>query len=558
MEDLTNKNQDLTPAKIDNDSNVKVSNHVSDIILTITGQQKIIKRNSIHQKFINANVEMLATGNLPYYGEFNLYLNFHEANIGTCGVNVTSTGMHYYWDRDFVDSLEQTEANFMIIHEDCHLLFDHIKRTIGYEQKMSNVAQDMIINQIIHDDIMSSTSLKGFMTIPRDHNNFIKMPDKTFLLDKKGNNILNPNFNHYTALFVPKQYKGALIFEELYEWLMEEYQKFKNRQNKNSGNSQPQNQPNENNRGNKQQDKNVSDNGQESSEDQGQGNQNQSPNGGGQGNKQTDQKCERNKKGDKQTGCGENGNEPDYGKYGHNDTEMCHLDKIFENIEKNKGETLDRHLGDDVPEELRKEIVRDIMENLKNRGFETGEMITILNKLRKTRINYLKKIKRVITNEIFGSIKEKTITRPNRRNIQGLKGKKKYQNRVNAILDTSGSMSGEFEKVLSYIFQNDVTINLIQCDTQIQDVKLITNKKDLEKTKIKGLGGTIIQPAIDFIADKKNKFNNFNTIILTDGCTDSLNFKGIKGKTLILSTGSYCPIEYDNGRVRQIIIEKNQ
>jgi predicted metal-dependent peptidase len=46
--------------------------------------------------------------------------------------------------------------------------------------------------------------------------------------------------------------------------------------------------------------------------------------------------------------------------------------------------------------------------------------------------------------------------------------------------------------------------------------------------QISGLGGTEIQPAIDYIADPKNKLNTLNTIILTDGYTDSLNFSKIK------------------------------
>jgi predicted metal-dependent peptidase len=113
-------------------------------------------------------------------------------------------------------------------------------------------------------------------------------------------------------------------------------------------------------------------------------------------------------------------------------------------------------------------------------------------------------------------------------------------------------MGGEFEKVLSYIFQNDIQMNLIQCDAQIQQVLKIKDKKELEKMKIKGLGGTTLQPGIDFMSDKKNKINMYNTVILTDGYTDSLDFSKIKTKTLILSTATKCPITFDNGRVKQI------
>jgi predicted metal-dependent peptidase len=157
-----------------------------------------------------------------------------------------------------------------------------------------------------------------------------------------------------------------------------------------------------------------------------------------------------------------------------------------------------------------------------------------------------------MSNHVFGTKKQKTIVRPNRRGIVGLKGHKKYRTEINCILDTSGSMGGEFEKVLSYIFQNDIEINLIQIDAQVQDVVKIKDKRELEKMRIKGLGGTVLQPAIDFMTDPKNKIYNNNTVILTDGWTDSLNFKNVKTQTLILSTAHKCPVTYDNGKVKQI------
>ena len=283
--------------------------------------------------------------------------------------------------------------------------------------------------------------------------------------------------------------------------------------------------------------------------------QKQSQKGSGKGDKNQDK--DGKEKGDK-GGCGKNGDEPSYGKYGKNDAEMSHLDKIFENIEQSKGQTLDQHLGDEVPDELRKEIVKDIMENLKARGLENGDMETILNKLRKSKKDYLKDIKRAIATDIFGSSKNRTIVRPHRHGIDGLKGSKKYKNKINCILDTSGSMGGDFEKVLSYVFQNDVEINMIQIDTQVQGFQVIKNKRELERMNIKGLGGTVLQPAIDFISETRNKISLYNTIILTDGYTDTLNFSHIKGKTLILSTAQQCGIDYDNGRVKQIIIDKDK
>jgi predicted metal-dependent peptidase len=158
-----------------------------------------------------------------------------------------------------------------------------------------------------------------------------------------------------------------------------------------------------------------------------------------------------------------------------------------------------------------------------------------------------------MSSHVFGTKKQKTIVRPNRRGIVGLKGHKKYRTEINVILDTSGSMGGEFEKVLSYVFQNDIEINLIQIDAQVQEVLKIKDKKQLERMRIRGLGGTVLQPAIDHMTDPKHKIHTNNTVILTDGYTDSLDFRNVKTQTLILSTSSKCPVSYDNGRVKQIV-----
>ena len=126
------------------------------------------------------------------------------------------------------------------------------------------------------------------------------------------------------------------------------------------------------------------------------------------------------------------------------------------------------------------------------------------------------------------------------------------------MLDTSGSMGGDFEKVLTYIFQNDIEINLIQCDTEIKKITKIKSMNDLQKMEIKGLGGTTLQPGLNYIADPKNKLHALNTVILTDGYTDSLDFREIKTYTLILSISEKCPIGHNNGKVKQIIIDKEQ
>jgi len=436
----------------------------------------------IHENLLTGIQTMLVNPliDLPYYGEFNLHVNFSESkSISTCAVNVTSKGMNFYYSSEFLEKLTQKEINFIILHEDFHLLFDHPSRTVSgnYKHELSNIVQDMIINHVIWEDISHD-----FVEIPKGED---------------GKNM---------ALFVPKEYTGKLIFEELYEWMSDK--------------------KDEHDRKKKQK-----------SEDK--------------------QKSEQD--GDQGSGQGKGKPSDEYGPYGQGPNgdgtlDTYSLDKLFEDMDNGSdGEYLDKHIENEVSDEVKSSMVNDIKDKLSARGLLKGSAESTLNKLVKKRKDYLKKIKRTISNVIFGSNKVKSITKRNRRDIDGIKGKRKIKSMINVGLDTSGSMGGTFERVLSYIYQNDIEVNFMESDTEVRWVKKLKSKKDIEAIPIKGLGGTCLQPMIDHIA---NNFNNLGTVLLTDGYTDSLDFSKIKGKTLILSVGVKCPISHDNGRVTQIVLEK--
>jgi len=431
---------------------------------------------NMHEKILQCTQEMLIDlqVNLPYYGNFLLFMSFHERkDLKTCAVNITSQGMNFYYNTEFLDGKTQKEVNFIVIHEIFHLLWSHPRRTISgqYEHRLANIAQDMIINHIIWSDIS-----RDFVQLPKN---------------EEGKNM---------TLFIPKEYKGSLIFEELYEWLRDARDKRNEERKRDSGN-----QPN---------------------------------NGNG-------------------------GRSSDYGPYGRmpsnrerdqNETiDTYSLDHIFDNIDNSDGMYLDQHLGDEVPEEMRDAAVKDIMDRLQARGFESGNVTESLSKLRKKRKDYLSHIKRCLSNQIFGTKKQKTIVKPNRRNILGLKGNRKVKTKITAILDTSGSMGGTFERILSYIYRNDIEVNLIEADTSVKWIQNIKNKRQLETTVIKGGGGTILQPAIDYVADH---FNDTNLVVLTDGYCDNLDLSKINGNILMISIGDKVPISKTNGKVKQILVEK--
>ena len=488
---------------------------------------------NIHEKLLNGIQTMLIDTkiNLPYYGEFNLHINFHEQDtIGTCAVNVTSKGMNFFYSPKFLENMSQKEVNFITLHEDFHLLFNHPRRTITgqYDHKLSNIAQDMIINHIIWEDISHA-----FVEIP-------KSPD--------GKNM---------ALFVPKEYTGKLIFEELYEWLKEEKEKYdKQKKDKGCKNDKCQSCDGSGQKQEKGDKGDKQDKGQGKGEPQdGDGQEKGDGQGGGQGQEPCPD-CDGTGNEGGKDGTGK----PSYGPYGKNPSkdgdsiDTWSKEQIFDNMENNNGEYLDKHIGDDVPEEMRDAMVKDVMERLAARGLAAGNIEQTLQKLQKKRKDYLKEIKRAVSNMIFGTVKQKTIVKPNRRQISGLKGNRKVKTKINCILDTSGSMGGTFERVLSYIYRNDIEVNLIEADTEVKWIENIKKKRQLETMVIKGLGGTMLQPAINLVADQ---FNEYNTVVLTDGYCDSLDLSKIKGKVLMITIGVKVPITRSNGKVKQIVVDVN-
>ena len=492
----------------------------------------------IHEKLLNGIQTMLIDTkvNLPYYGEFNLHVSFHEQDsIGTCAVNVTSKGMNFYYSPKFLENMSQKEVNFITLHEDFHLLFNHPRRTITgqYDHKLSNIAQDMIINHVIWEDIPHA-----FVEIP-------KSPD--------GKNM---------ALFVPKEYTGKLIFEELYEWLKEEKEKWQKEQKQNSQCQSCGGSGKKDDKGQKQDQKGQ---GQQPGDGQGKGEkqdgdgQGQEP-GEGQGDGQGDGESCPDCEGTGNEGGKDSSGKPSYGPYGKNPSkdgeslDTWSKEQIFQDMENGTGEYLDKHIGDDVPEEMREGMVKDVMERLAARGLSAGNVEQTLNKLRKKRKDYLREIKRAVSNMIFGTVKQPTIVKPNRKQIAGFKGNRKVKTAINVILDTSGSMGNTFEKVLSYIYRNDIQVNMIQADTQVNWVDKFMDKKKVERMKISGLGGTALTPAVEYVVEN---LNQYNTCILTDGHCDNLDLSRLRGRVLIISIGVKVPISRSNGKVKQICVDIN-
>ena len=412
---------------------------------------------------------------LQYYGEFCQFINFKNYHaIETCGVKVDLQGMRFYFNEEFVDSLSQGEMNFTMIHEVFHLLWDHQSRTRrgGYDHELSNVVQDMIINEVIKTDIIDKM----------DHNNKMNKRNLRFAevpRSKKSNKVW--------VLEKPEEYKGKMVFEEMYEWIYGEKQKYDEWKSKCKCDK----------------DKNCQCNKSDGKE-----------------------KCE----------CGD-----------------CpvsdYLRDIFDQMEMGIMDWLDKHLPSDLSEDYRKSIIDNVKNNLRNRGLESADILATLDKITKSKKDYIKNIK-IGINELFGTYKNKSITKRNRRSIEGVKGKRKESYALNVLLDVSGSMESLFEKALSYIFQNGIKINLVMCDTQVKSHTIIKNKNEFKKIKIVGLGGTELNPGVKYIIGCK-ELNKLNTLVLTDGICGELDVSGLK-KVLIISNNQKVKVI---GDARQIVIK---
>jgi len=99
---------------------------------------------NIHEKLLNGIQTMLIDTkiNLPYYGEFNLHVSFHEQDsIGTCAVNVTSKGMNFYYSPKFLEDMSQNEVNF-------------IKYTKTFAYFLTTLAEQLLVNTTTNYQIL--------------------------------------------------------------------------------------------------------------------------------------------------------------------------------------------------------------------------------------------------------------------------------------------------------------------------------------------------------------------------------------------------------------------
>ena len=181
---------------------------------------------------------------------------------------------------------------------------------------------------------------------------------------------------------------------------------------------------------------------------------------------------------------------------------------------------------DDLPEADKKLMQKQIEHQLKESAEQTikkcgnipGELKDLIDRLlhiEPAKFDWKAYLRRFIGNSSI--VYTKKLRRKYNKRYSANPGLKiKFKNHICVGVDTSGSVNNdelrEFFSELTHMHKTGHKITVVQCDTQINNIKEFNPKKDWE---IHGRGGTSFQPVIDHYNEKKGQYTAL--IYLTDG-----------------------------------------
>jgi predicted metal-dependent peptidase len=106
------------------------------------------EKAKIVEKLITARVGLLLRH--PFFGNLATRMKLIDAS-DWCATLATD-GRNFYYNNDFVNKLKPKEAEFGFAHEVLHNVFDHLGRRENRDPKISNIAADFAVNQILKDE----------------------------------------------------------------------------------------------------------------------------------------------------------------------------------------------------------------------------------------------------------------------------------------------------------------------------------------------------------------------------------------------------------------------
>ena len=128
-----------------------------------------------HDGLKQAIITMQNSGEYRFYGYYALYFQFIESNKlpAAAGVTVRNRKFIFMYNSEKIDEMVEkfgeTWLKFLIVHEVSHILLNHVGRTGDRHHQISNIAQDMLINDAISKD--HGLSYEDFFYRSRDYEN---------------------------------------------------------------------------------------------------------------------------------------------------------------------------------------------------------------------------------------------------------------------------------------------------------------------------------------------------------------------------------------------------
>lgn len=416
----------------------------------------------------------------PFFYNFLQNFVYHEdEKVGTIGVYISNEKIHLYICPSFFNNLSFAQREGALIHEILHLVHLTQKREVSKYtiHELFNIASDVCINE----RIIQSEINNGRCELPI----FDQLWHLKTLNERAG-----------------KKYTGALLTEEIYEFLkeneeaIEEYLK--------GGSSFD----------------DVDGEGSSSSAyGNGEGADGDSTGKGGNGsaNAEDGEDGEGNGSADGKGKEGKSGKGSANGKSGDGEGDLFKDSKIERGCFDNH-----TYINRQKINENAKAIIDNIVRESVSKGFGTmsGGLKDFIENCLKSKLNWTTLLRRYLKSSTAkGMIKKLSWEKANRRNLP-LMGKKKISTEYIVALDTSGSLSkkdlseffGEVEKIIA-----NGKVHLLMCDTKLYD-KGAYHKGDWKKLSVDGRGGTELSPIFEYV--KENKLTKAKVIVFTDGYFD--------------------------------------
>ena len=104
--------------------------------------------DSVIEKLTTARVGLLLKQ--PFFG--NMATRMKLVNADDWCPTAATDGRSFFYNTKFVNSLNAKELEFLFGHEIGHCVFDHFGRKGSRDAKLSNIAQDFAVNQILVDE----------------------------------------------------------------------------------------------------------------------------------------------------------------------------------------------------------------------------------------------------------------------------------------------------------------------------------------------------------------------------------------------------------------------